>query len=58
MWETVLIAAIGWQIATLILARSRRLSILALLAMVERDLLKSLREEAQKRKYPEEGSGE
>jgi hypothetical protein len=49
VWKTILAAAVAWQIAALLLTRSKRLSVLALLAMVERDLLRTLKEEAQKR---------
>jgi hypothetical protein len=49
VWKTILAAAVAWQIAAFLLTRPRRLSALALLAMVERDLLRALGEEAQKR---------
>jgi hypothetical protein len=58
VWKTLLVAAVGWQIAALILARSKRLSVLTLLAMVEQDLLRTLREEAQKRKRRKGGPSE
>jgi len=44
VWRIILVIAVGWQIATLLLVKSRKPSVIGLLAMVEQDLIRRIDE--------------